>query len=68
VGVGRHNVQVVWFKRDLRVHDHAPLCAAANAGPVVPLYVVEPDVVLAGDDHADRHLASVADALADLRA
>ena len=68
MGVGRHNVQVVWFKRDLRVHDHAPLCAAANAGPVVPLYVVEPDVVLAGDDHADRHLASVADALADLRA
>jgi deoxyribodipyrimidine photo-lyase len=68
VGVGRHNVQVVWFKRDLRVHDHAPLCAAAAAGPVVPLYVVEPDVVLTSDDHADRHLAVVADALADLRA
>jgi len=67
VGVGRHNVQVVWFKRDLRVHDHAPLCAAAAAGPVVPLYVVEPDVVLAGDDHDDRHLAVVTDALADLR-
>ena len=67
MGVGRHNVQVVWFKRDLRVHDHAPLCAAAAAGPVVPLYVVEPDVVLTSDDHADRHLAVVAEALADLR-
>ena len=36
-------IQVVWFKRDLRVFDHAPLAAAAAAGPVLPLYVVEPD-------------------------
>ena len=34
---------VVWFKRDLRVHDHAPLHQAAASGlPVLPLYVVEP--------------------------
>jgi deoxyribodipyrimidine photo-lyase len=33
---------VVWFKRDLRVFDHAPLTAAAECGPVIPLYVVEP--------------------------
>lgn len=32
---------IVWFKRDLRVVDHAPLVAAAS-GPVAPLYVVEP--------------------------
>ena len=36
-------IQVVWFKRDLRAFDHAPLAAAAAAGPVLPLYVVEPD-------------------------
>ena len=36
-------IQVVWFKRDLRTVDHAPLAAAAVAGPVLPLYVVEPD-------------------------
>jgi len=36
-------IQVVWFKRDLRTSDHAPLAAAAAAGPVLPLYVVEPD-------------------------
>jgi deoxyribodipyrimidine photo-lyase len=35
-------IQVVWFKRDLRTVDHAPLAAAAAAGPVLPLYVVEP--------------------------
>ncbi len=36
-------IQVVWFKRDLRTSDHAPLAIAAAAGPVLPLYVVEPD-------------------------
>jgi len=36
-------IQVVWFKRDLRTQDHRPLAEAAAAGPVLPLYVVEPD-------------------------
>ena len=37
-------LQVVWFKRDLRVVDHAPLLEAAQRGPVLPLYVVEPEL------------------------
>jgi len=37
-------LSIVWFKRDLRLHDHAPLAAAcAAAHPVLPLYVIEPD-------------------------
>jgi deoxyribodipyrimidine photo-lyase len=36
-------VQIVWFKRDLRVMDHKPLVEASMAGPIIPLYVVEPD-------------------------
>lgn len=40
-------VQVVWFKRDLRVQDHAALHHAAAAGPVVLLYVFEPAVLAA---------------------
>jgi deoxyribodipyrimidine photo-lyase len=35
-------LQVVWFKRDLRVSDHAALTAAAMHGPVLPLVIVEP--------------------------
>ena len=35
---------VVWFKRDLRVHDHAPLAHAAAHGPVLCLYVLEPSL------------------------
>ena len=34
---------VVWFKRDLRVEDHEALATAAVDGPIIPLYVVEPD-------------------------
>ena len=36
-------MQVVWFKRDLRVFDHQPLAAAAEAGDVLALYVIEPE-------------------------
>lgn len=37
-------VQLVWFKRDLRVQDHAALAHAARGGPVLPVYIVEPDL------------------------
>ncbi len=45
-------VEVVWFKRDLRGHDHAPLVEAAARGPVLPLYVAEPSVWSAPDASA----------------
>ena len=32
---------VVWFKRDLRVGDHAALAHASAAGPVLCVYAVE---------------------------
>ena len=35
-------MQLVWFKRDLRVADHEPLHEAALRGEVLPLYIVEP--------------------------
>lgn len=35
--------QVVWFKRDLRVEDHAALARASSAGPVLCVYVFEQD-------------------------
>lgn len=34
--------QIVWFRRDLRVHDHPALTAAAEAGEVLPVFVVDP--------------------------
>jgi len=37
-------LQIVWFKRDLRVVDHQPLLQACRLGPVLPLVVVEPQL------------------------
>lgn len=64
-------LEVVWFKRDLRVEDHAPLaeaCARARAtsGWVMGLYVVEPAVTQA-PDYAGRHWAATREALTALR-
>ena len=57
---------VVWFKRDLRVTDHRPLASAAEAGPVIPLYIVE-DELWQQADMSGRHWDFIADALVELR-
>ena len=59
-------MQVVWFKRDLRVADNRALAAAAERGSVLPLYIVEPDL-WRQPDMAGRHWAFLSDCLADLR-
>ncbi|MDD2545949.1 MAG: deoxyribodipyrimidine photo-lyase, partial [Burkholderiaceae bacterium] len=58
---------VVWFKRDLRVQDHAALHHAAQGGPVLCLYVLEPGL-WAQPDAAPQHLAFVRESLRDLAA
>ena len=37
------SAQIVWLRRDLRLRDQAALYAAAQAGPVVPIYVLDDD-------------------------
>jgi deoxyribodipyrimidine photo-lyase len=59
--------QVVWFKRDLRVDDHAPLLAAARAQTMLALYVMEPSMILA-EDCSGRHLGLIDEALLELDA
>ena len=34
---------IVWFRRDLRLSDQAALIAAAAAGPVIPVYILDDD-------------------------
>jgi deoxyribodipyrimidine photo-lyase len=57
--------QLVWFKRDLRVQDHRPLAIAAERGPVIPLYVIEPEL-WARPDAAWRHWAFIRSCLQTL--
>ena len=59
-------VQLVWFKRDLRIHDHAPLAQAVAAGPCLCLYVYEPELIEAEDCDA-AHLKFVNESLVELR-
>ncbi len=56
---------VVWFKRDLRVFDHAPLVEAARHGEVLPLYVYEPELLHA-PDCAPQHVGFINECLAEL--
>ncbi|MCU0891790.1 MAG: deoxyribodipyrimidine photo-lyase [Sandarakinorhabdus sp.] len=59
-------MEIVWFKRDLRVHDHAPLMAACASGrAVLPLHIVEPEQWRQPDCSA-RQFAFLAESLADL--
>ncbi len=61
-------LQIVWFKRDLRVGDHRPLWEAARTGgPVVALYVYEPEIAGAADADSS-HLVFVNQSLAELDA
>lgn len=59
-------VQLVWFKRDLRVVDHVPLAMAAAQGRVLPVFVVEP-ALWAQPDMAGRHWDFVVDSLQSLQ-
>ena len=58
--------RIVWFKRDLRLHDHAPLAAATRSGPVLCLYVIEP-ALWAQPDASARQWGFVRESLRELR-
>ena len=59
--------QLVWFKKDLRVHDHAPLVEAARRGPVLPVFIYEPEQ-LTHEEFAGHHLTYLNESLRELDA
>jgi deoxyribodipyrimidine photo-lyase len=60
-------VQLVWFKRDLRVEDHRPLAEAALRGVLLPVYIVEPALIHA-PDFDPSHWTFISRSLHQLRA
>ena len=56
---------VVWFKKDLRVADHQPLAAAVREGPVVCLFIHEPEWWATGECDGS-HRVFLSDCLAEL--
>ena len=57
---------LVWFKRDLRIHDHAALASAQSHGDALALFVLEPEWLQSPECDA-RHVGFVLDCLAELR-
>ncbi len=59
-------VEVVWFKRDLRLSDHAAMSGAAATGrPVLCLYVYEPEL-LASPELDSSHVVFINEGLTEL--
>ncbi len=56
---------IVWFKRDLRIQDHAALYHAARQGPVLCIYVIEPSL-WAVQDVSQQHYQFLLESLRDL--
>lgn len=61
-------IDIIWFKRDLRLRDHLPLYNVMNnPRPVLLLYVFEP-AVIADPHYSERHWRFVYQSLMDLQA
>lgn len=57
----------MWFKKDLRITDHAPLTLASRQGAVLCVYVYEPDIVH-HPEFDSSHLTFINQSLAELDA
>lgn len=57
---------ICWFKRDLRVADHPALARAVALGPVIPLYIIEPEL-WAQADASGRQYEFLCECLEGLR-
>ena len=57
---------LIWLKRDLRLHDHAPLCAAQSCKDALALFIIEPDW-LQSPECAAQHVQFTLGCLAELR-
>ena len=63
----KNNIQIVWFKRDLRITDHKPLFEASlNSIPTLAIYVVETDY-WQQPFSSKRHWCFIHDSLKELR-
>lgn len=59
-------VNIIWFKRDIRIDDHEPLLAAIETGiPVLPIYIFEEKLIY-HPNYSSKHWQFVWDSLKDL--
>ncbi len=64
--MGKPDINIVWFKRDLRLADHEPLTLATRADkPLLLLYIFEPSLMAAPESDT-RHWRFVHQSLEDM--
>ena len=60
-------INIVWFKRDLRITDHKPLYMAQQSSlPMLLVYIFEPSIMLK-DDFGSNHLAFICESIQHLQ-
>lgn len=62
-------IQVMWFRRDLRLSDNAALYYALRSGiPVLPVFIFDKNILDQLDDKADRRVEFIHAAITELQA
>ena len=63
------NTTIVWFRRDLRLHDNAGLYHALRSGiPVLPLFIFDEEILEKLPNRKDARVEFIHAALTDLHA
>ena len=63
----KSEIQIIWFKRDLRISDHNPIYQASKSKtPTLPIYIVEPEY-WQQPFASKRHWCFIHDSLLELR-
>lgn len=64
----RLSVQVMWFRRDLRLTDNAGLYYALRTGvPVVPIFIFDKNILDKLEDKSDRRVSFIHEALNEMQ-
>ena len=59
-------INILWFKKDLRIFDNEALCEAIKDNDILPIYIIELDI-WSQNTHSDRQWQFCKESLIDLR-
>lgn len=62
------SVNIIWFRRDLRLKDHAALYHALRSGiPVLPIFIFDTTILDQLQDRADKRVAFIHSAITEMQ-
>ena len=59
-------INILWFKKDLRIFDNEALCEAIKDNDILPIYIIELDI-WSQNTHSDRQWQFCKESLIELR-